>query len=583
MPRPSHRPPVLRLDRLPFLAMVGALTGAWLALTPSLLPRTAVFQGALCAVAAIMGYGVGALLGWILRAAGLRLTGTVRRRVWIALLSIAVAGTVLMLILAHGWQQVQRSSLGMEPGISASSLIIVLVSSAVFAVLLIVCRSILTLIHWVRRRLSRRLPAQAAAWVAVIAVAASVFWFGRELVVGTGAAALDRAYLAVNDEFTTDEAPPTVSEVSGGPGSSESWESLGRQGRIFIANTPTIDAITEFTNTRSSPLPPEGAKQPIRVYVGGGAIGEIDLQAEAERAVAELERTGGFNRAVLNVVTGTGRGWVNENQASGLEYLWAGDTATVSMQYSYLPSWMSYLVDEHRAREAGRLLFDAVYARWQELPKTERPRLVVSGESLGSYGSEGAFSGAQDLVARTDGALWVGPTANNLLWQQFTAERAPGSPVFLPDFDDGESVRFSSDGTSWEGSGRWAAPRIGYLQHANDPVTWLDFSIAFERPAWLSDSAERGPGVPESMVWVPLITVLQLGVDQLASGVPAGQGHEFGQAPAVAWATILPPDGWQSEDTTRLVTELAARELESLGSSQSSDEIDRRSNDAGTE
>lgn len=567
MPRPSHRPPVLRLDRLPILAMVGALVCAWLALTPSLLPRAAVFQGVLCAVAAILGYGIGALVGWLLRATGLRLTGTVRRGVWIALLALAVVVTVVMLILAHGWQQVQRSSLGMEPAVSASSLIVVLVASAVFAVLLMLCRSILTLVHWIGRRLSRRLPAQAAAWVAVIVVAAGVVWFGRELVVGTGAAALDRAYLAVNDEFTTDVAPPTVPEVSGGPGSSETWESLGRQGRIFIANTPTVDEISEFTTAQSSSLSPERATQPIRVYVGGGADGEIDLQAEAERAVVELERTGGFNRAVLNVVTGTGRGWVNENQASGLEYLWAGNTATVSMQYSYLPSWMSYLVDEHRAREAGRLLFDAVYARWQELPATDRPRLVVSGESLGSYGSEGAFSGAQDLAARTDGALWVGPTANNLLWQQFTAERSPGSAAFLPVFDDGETVRFSSDGASWEGSGRWASPRIGYLQHANDPVTWLDFSIAFERPEWLSDSTERGPGVPEAMVWIPMITMLQLGVDQVATGVPAGQGHEFGQTPAVAWATILPPDGWQSADTSRLITELAAREVEGLGSS----------------
>lgn len=567
MPRPSHRPPILRLDRLPILAMAGALACAWLALTPSLLPRSAVFQGALCAVAAVMGYGIGALLGWLLRATGLRLTGRVRRGAWVALLAAAVVGTVVLMIVSHGWQQTQRSSLGMEPASSASPIIAVLVGSAVFALLIIVCRAILALVHLIRRKLRRRLPAQAATWVTILAVAVCAIWLGRELVVGTGAAVLDRTYLAVNDEFTTDVAPPTLSEVSGGPGSSESWASLGRQGRIFIANTPTRDTIEGFVATQSSPLPRGGAKQPIRVYVGGGTAGEIDLQAEAERAVVELERTGGFSRAVLNVVTGTGRGWVNENQASGLEYLWAGDTATVSMQYSYLPSWMSYLVDEHRARDAGRLLFEAVYERWQEIPAPERPRLVVSGESLGSYGSEGAFSGMQDLANRTDGALWVGPTANNLLWQRSTAERDPGTAVFLPVTDGGGTVRFSADGAAWAGSEAWNSPRVGYLQHANDPVTWLDASIAFERPEWLSDEVNRGPGIPDTMVWIPLVTVLQLGVDQLASGVPAGQGHEFGQAPAVAWATILPPDGWQGEDTDRLVAELAKREVTHLGSS----------------
>lgn len=101
--------------------------------------------------------------------------------------------------------------------------------------------------------------------------------------------------------------------------------------------------------------------------------------------MAELERLGAFDRSVLNVVTPTGSGWVNENQAQALEYLWHGDTATVSMQYSYLPSLLSFLVDGNRAETAGRLLFDDVYARWSELPPGHRPKLVVSGESLGSF------------------------------------------------------------------------------------------------------------------------------------------------------------------------------------------------------
>ena len=42
-----------------------------------------------------------------------------------------------------------------------------------------------------------------------------------------------------------------------------------------------------------------------------------------------------------------------------MEYMYNGDTAMVAMQYSYLPSWISFLVDKERAREAGRDLFDA--------------------------------------------------------------------------------------------------------------------------------------------------------------------------------------------------------------------------------
>ena len=105
-----------------------------------------------------------------------------------------------------------------------------------------------------------------------------------------------------------------------------------------------------------------------------------------------------------------------------------GDSATVSMQYSYLPSWMSYLVDQERAREAGRALFDAVYDRWSRLPMDNRPRLVVVGESLGSFGGETAFSGEYDLRNRTAGAIFAGPPNFNVLYREFVDGRDVGSP-----------------------------------------------------------------------------------------------------------------------------------------------------------
>ena len=144
--------------------------------------------------------------------------------------------------------------------------------------------------------------------------------------------------------------------------------------------------------------------------------------------VEELERTGAFDRDVLCVITATGTGWVNPEAAAALEYLWAGNTALATMQYSYLPSWLSLLVDSGRAREAGAELFDAVYERWEQEPEDERPLLVVFGESLGVDGSEAAFSGIADLRNRVDGALWVGPPNFSGLWRTFAERRDPGSP-----------------------------------------------------------------------------------------------------------------------------------------------------------
>ena len=234
------------------------------------------------------------------------------------------------------------------------------------------------------------------------------------------------------------------------------------------------------------------------------------------------------------------------------------------MQYSYLPSWMSFLMDGDRAQTAGRALFDAVYAHWVTLPADERPLLVVSGESLGTYGGEEAFSGVFDLATRTAGALFVGPTNNNRLWARFTAEREPGTPHVLPVFDGGETVRFAATPEDWTAPGPWEGTRVGYLQHANDPITWWGWSLALERPDWLRE--ERGPGVSPSMRWFPVVTMLQLAADQMvANDVPPGQGHRFGQEPVRAWAQILPPPGWTQADTDRLVDVIAEHEPSRFG------------------
>lgn len=541
--------PILRPDRLPQLPAVVSLLAAWAALTPSLLPRGAIIQGLLCGVSAILGYAIGSFLRWALHGVSVRIPSRL-------LAILAVVGTLVMLALARVWQQEQRADIGVPAAPLTDLFVVPLVAIAVFTLLLVISRTTRSLGRILGRTLGRFLPvrigiaagAALALWVAIL--------LANSLVVGQIGGALDRVFLAINDEFSTDVAAPTISEVSAGPGSPITWEELGRQGRIFIANTPTAQAIGDFLGAE--------AQQPIRVYVGGGtAGGNIDLPRQADEAVAELIRTGAFDRSVLNVVTGTGRGWVNENSARSLEYLWSGDIATVSIQYSYQPSWMSYLVDSTRAQEAGRVLFDAVYSHWIELPESSRPKLVVSGESLGSFGGERAFSGAQDLAARTSGALWVGPTANNALWSLFTSERDTGSPIFLPVYEGGEIVRFSPDGDNWPGSGTWEYPRVGYLQHANDPITWFDFPLAYLYPEWLS--GQRGPAVPERMIWIPGITMLQVAADQVAPGMPAGHGHEFGQAPARAWAQILPPDGWSATDTERLVEEMAALRLTDLG------------------
>ncbi|WP_406033975.1 alpha/beta-hydrolase family protein [Nocardioides sp. NBC_00163] len=535
--------------RAPFAATAGMVVLLWASLTPSLMPRTALFQALLTALCMLAGYGAGALAGWLVRSCGGRLAGRARVIAWRVLAGVAGIGTLIVLGLSLRWENEVRDLVGVDRVGIWHLVLTVLITAVLLALLLGLSRGIRALGRSIGRFVGRFLPAAASTVIGGLIAAVLIY----ELAIGVGGnrllGALDSSFATINQEFRTEIPAPTTPELTASPASSQAWEDLGRQGRVFIASAPTAADIGEFTQ--------EPAQQPVRAYVGAGHEG-VDIREEASAAVTELDALGGFDRAVINVVTGTGRGWVNENQAQALEFMWGGDTATVSLQYSYLPSWMSFVLDRQRAQDAGLALFDAVYGRWLEIPEAERPLLVVSGESLGSFGGEAAFSGAQDLATRTDGALFVGPTADNRLWSRFTEEREPGTPQVLPILDDGEIVRFADQPEQWDLPGAWEGTRIGYLQHANDPITWWSPSLALECPDWLEE--ERGRDVSPNVRWIPGVTMLQLGVDQFsANSVPQGQGHQFGTAPVYAWAEILPPPGWSDERTDELAVVIGDR------------------------
>lgn len=530
--------------RAPLLASAVAVVGAWSALTPSMLPRSSPLQGVVVAVAAWAGYGLGALIGWAVRRSGGRLSADLRRNCWLALAVGGAIGTSLMLWWYYEWENELRDLVGMDhQGVGAIAVTVV-IALVLFVVLIAISRLVKAGAAWVARTVGRYVPGPVATVLGGLLTAFVVYTLLVDVATSRILASLDAAAVAVNDEFRADRPAPENPYVSAGPSSEVEWDKLGRQGRVFISNRPSAEQISLFSR--------QDAVEPVRAYVGIGTDGEIDLREQAILAADELERLGGFDRAVVNVVTGTGRGWVNEDQAQALEYMWNGDTATVSMQYSYLPSPISFLVDRGRAQDAGRLLFDAVFGKWLALPEASRPKLVVSGESLGSFGGEAAFSGEQDMANRIDGALFVGPTNANELWSRFTDERDSGSTEMEPIYGKGEIVRFAGNPTDWEvPTAEWSGTRVGYLQHANDPITWWNWSLAVQRPDWLEEPTT--PGISPDMRWIPFVTMLQLGADQMmANEVPAGQGHRFGKEPVWAWAAILPPPGWTGADTARL-------------------------------
>lgn len=529
--------------RYTFTGTALGLVFIWLSLTPSLLPRGPLFQGLVSGAAGAFGYMLGVFVVWLVRYMLSRdTTPPAPRQAWIALAVIGVIGQVLMIFYFHTWQDEVRDLNGVaRMGFWDHPLTAVLSIVTLF-VLVEIGQLIGKLVRFLVRQLERVAPPRVSAVVVVVLLLALTIALLNGVVVRFAMSTINRTFAAVNDETDPDFPAPTSPLRSGGPGSLASWESLGHQGRVFVAAGPTVDELTAFNG--------RPAVEPIRAYAGLHSADGI--RATAELAARELQRTGGLDRDVVAVATTTGTGWINEAEASALEYMYNGDTAIVSMQYSFLPSWLSFLVDKENARQAGQALFEAVDALIREMPEGQRPRLVVFGESLGSFGGEAPFLALNNLVARTDGALFSGPTFNNTIWTQLTRDRDPGSPMWLPIYDNGESVHFAARAENLaRPDAPWDNPRVVYLQHASDPIAWFNPDLLFAEPDWLKEP--RGYDVSGRMQWIPVVTFLQVSADMaVAVDVPDGHGHVYVKDVANAWAAILQPPGWTPEKTERL-------------------------------
>ncbi|MBT0994716.1 alpha/beta-hydrolase family protein [Cellulomonas sp. DKR-3] len=542
--------------RLSGPGLAGALVLAAVSLGPALTPRPALYQGLVAGICAAIGYGLGVLLAWLLRTVGVPWSRA-RSRWFRRCLLVA---TVLVVPLALWWNATWQDDLLAlfgEPPAESSHPFVVLVLALVVAVLLLqVGRGLRQVARWVARLLGKAVGRWVPVPLARLVAVALVAWLALVVLDGTlvrgGLAALNDVYAQVDDGTADGVTQPSDPLRSGSPGSMAAWDELGLQGRSFVAGGRPLEQRQQVADLTDREL-----VDPIRVYAGLRAGDSLDEVAQV--VVAELDRTHAWDRSVLAVVTATGTGWIDPSMSDSLELLWGGDTAIASMQYSYLPSWVSFVGDRSTPPAAGKALFEAVYARWSQLPADDRPLLYVAGISLGSYGSQGAFSSVQDVTARTDGALWLGTPGFTDLWGQLTEGRDAGSREVSPVVDGGTTVRFANrpaDGTPgdrglWELGTNWDRPRIVYEQHASDGVVWWSPHLILNEPDRLTEP--RGSDVLPSTRWVPLVTFWQTTIDLFVAGTaPAGHGHNYHLEYADGWAAVAPPDGWTQEDTATL-------------------------------
>jgi uncharacterized membrane protein len=265
---------------------------------------------------------------------------------------------------------------------------------------------------------------------------------------------------------------------------------------------------------------------PVRIFVGLDSA-----QTELERvglAIAELERTGAFDRELLIAVSPTGTGYVNYVAIESAEYFTLGNCATVTLQYSKRPSPLS-LDRVWEGRKQFRMLLAAIRRKLYQRPPEKRPKVAVFGESLGAHTSQDAFvnMGTQGLEdAGVDRALWIGtPHLSKWKAQVMDDDRPDVDKSLLADVDNFGQI---------EAMAPEARSRLRYVMitHDNDGVGLFGPDLLIQKPAWLGDPATRSRSVPKSMKWVPIITAVQTTIDMnnamsVVPGEFVARGHDY--------------------------------------------------------
>jgi uncharacterized membrane protein len=535
------------------LSVTGLLVGALffaLSLTPSLIPRPPLIQGILSGCVFAVGYAVGAVLDWFWTYLQFRALDT-RLRFWIRLAATVVSGGLVLFCLFNyaTWQNAVRAAMQIEPVEEAHLLIVIGVAIGP-AVILIVLGTTLT--HGVQRvaaMLRRALPPRVATLSSIVIVGLITAMLFSGVLLRGALYALDQFFEqldAVTEQFG--DPPPAEPLRSGGPQSLIDWKTLGRDGRHYVETQPTHQDIEAVTG--------RPAKEPLRTYVG---LRSADTTGDrAQLALAEMQRIGAFDRSALVILMPVGTGWIDPPSIETLEYLLDGDVASVALQYSYLTSPLSLVVEPTQGTDAARALFDVVYGYWRTLPKDHRPRLYLNGLSLGANASQASTLFLDTLADPIDGALWIGPPYSSSIWRWATASRRPDSPQWRPVLGDSSSIRFGNRGAELSEPDRpWGPMRIAFLQYPSDPIVFFDYASVFAEPEWMV--GKRGEGVSYDFHWYPIITFLQLGMDMaLSTTSPIGFGHVYSAADYTdAWYALVEPHGWDNARLDALKAKLA--------------------------
>ncbi len=526
---------------LSFLGVIAALAMYAVSVSPSLMARSwawhAVASGILVACGYVAGVVVQNVAQLVIRLTGLTISASEPVELGFRIGIGALFALWWIYAVIQSYRRARKAAaLVNMPGETFGEYLLGTAGAVVVSWMLLRIVGALNGLCWMLiASLDAHMPRPAAIVVSMVILFAIMFFLTSKVLLRGGIGFFRRKAEQLNMRTARGIYQPFVPERSASPASSVTWESVGGQGRVFLGRGPSRLDIAQVCGGV--------AMEPIRVY-SGMPTGGSGIEQAAATVVAELHRTGAFDRAVILIAASTGSGWVDEWQVQPLEFLTRGNCATASLQYSYVPSALNWLTGLEPAQEASAALFAAVRAELDLMDEADRPALFVCGESLGAFASQSVFESFEDVLARVDGALWVGTPSFTPMHAALTAARHKGSPEVAPVVHNARRVRFVNEPSDLRTDlygrelGPWGFPRVVYAQHPSDPVVWWTNKLIWTQPDWLRERAGRD--VSLNVEFTRFATYIQVLADLPVAGTaPGGHGHTYHEELIPLWRGIL--------------------------------------------
>ena len=532
-----------RLPRNMAAGILGAEVATWAAIWPSLLPRPWWVTALNVAIGQAIGHFFAASAAFglknALRAAGKRpqdhLTPRLKRNAhW-------VLGTITIAAMAKSVrnQGIQANLVGksLDRG-PVQAAIGLSLGSLGYGALLLLGEIVQFTVSKMSQQLGRAVPMLVAWPLAVTTFIVVIVALSDRVVLRRFIHSASVRAQKINRSVFPGSIMPWEPERSGSPWSYEHWTAVGAHGRRFLSGGPRARDIAEVMEFAR-------AREPIRIYAG--LMSGRTVRGQVRRVLLEMERTGAFHRNTIVIQMPSGSGWVSEWMSAAPEFLTKGNCASVTLQYSILPSAFSYVVDKQAPIDGAHLLIRAVRNRLDSMPEGNRPKLYLSGESLGAYAHLDGYDNFEDLLASCDGAVFTGPPSMTKLLANL--EHDPGSLERAPIVDGGRHIRFAAapahtrhDAFGRSYSHEWQRPRVLIAQHTSDPIVWWSSKLIYRRPPWMHEPAPSTlyADTFHDMGWAPLISFWQIGLDQINSlNVPGGHGHNYYEETFWYWDSVL--------------------------------------------